>query len=84
MKKAVFVCSILGMLFLGSQGIAFAQDEKSEKKDSVSIDDADPIYYDAEEDSDTGSGSPGTILAIAGAALVVGLGTFYFLKKKKK
>ena len=83
MKKAVFMFSLLGMLFMGSLGTALAQDETTDKKDSVSIDDADPVYYDAEEDDTCKGGSTGTILAIAGGLAVVAIGAFYFMKKKK-
>ena len=83
MKKAVFMFSLLGMLFMGSLGTALAQDETTDQKDSVSIDDADPVYYDAEDDDNGKGGSTGTILAIVGGVAVVAIGAFYFMKKKK-
>jgi LPXTG-motif cell wall-anchored protein len=83
MKKAVFLWSLLGMLFLGGLNATLAQDETADKKDSVSIDDADPVYYDAEEDEGSSGGSTGTILAIVGGVAVIAIGAFYFMKKKK-
>lgn len=83
MKKVVFMLSILGMLFLGSLNLVVAQDEMTERKDTISVDNSDPVFYDAEDETDSKSGSTGTILAIAGGVLVVGLGAFFLLKKKK-
>jgi len=84
MKKAIFMYSLFSMLILGGINTTFAQDEKSEKEDSVSIDDADPVYYDAEEDEGSGSGSTGIILAIVGGIVVVGIGSYLFLRNRKK
>jgi len=83
MKKAVLTFSLLGMLFMGGLNTASAQDETTDLEDSVSIDDADPVYYDAEDDEGCSGGSAGTILAIVGGVAVVAIGAFYFMKKKK-
>jgi len=83
MKKTVTLFFILGMLFLGSLSTVNAQDEKAERKDTISADNSDPVFYDAEEDTDSKSGSTGIILAVAGGVVVLGAVVF-FLKKKKK
>jgi LPXTG-motif cell wall-anchored protein len=82
MKKVVLMFSILGMLFFGSLSV-MAQDENSERKDTISIDNADPVFYDAEDEGDAKSGGTVTILAIAGGVVLLGAGAFFLLKKKK-
>lgn len=82
MKKVVLMFSIIGMLLFGSLSV-IAQDENSERKDTISIDNADPVFYDAEEEDDAKSSGTGTILAIAGGVVVLGAGAFFLLKKKK-
>ena len=83
MRKAVFIISLMGMLFMGSLNRAWSQGETTDQKDSVSIDEADPVYYDAEEDEGGPGGSTGTILAVIGGVAVIAIGAFYFMKKKK-
>lgn len=83
MKKAVSIVFILGMLVLGSLNTLVAQDEQTERKDTISVDNSDPVFYDAEEESESDASGNGTILAIVGGVVVVGIGAFFLLKKKK-
>jgi LPXTG-motif cell wall-anchored protein len=84
MKKVVLMFSVIAMLSIGHFSSAMAQSEEKEKKDSVSIDSTDPVFYDAEEDEDAGGSKTGMLLGIVAAVLIVGTGAFILLKKKKK
>ncbi len=83
MKKIILSLAMIGsMAFAGS---AYAQEDSlfEDKKDTVSIDDMDPVFYEAEEETAPESSSTTTIAIIAGVA-VVAVGAFVVLKKKKK
>ncbi|NJK93715.1 MAG: hypothetical protein HC830_02320 [Bacteroidetes bacterium] len=83
MKKVVFMISILGMLLLGAVNTVLAQDEMSERKDTISVDNSDPVFYDAEEDAETKSSGNGLIIGIVAGVVVAGV-VVVLLKKKKK
>lgn len=75
------------MLFIGAPASVIAQGEDSvetvieEPKDTISIDNMDPVYY---EDEATEESSNGVTYAIIGGLVVIGVAAFYFLRKKKK
>ncbi len=90
MKKMMLLLAIFGMLFVGGLTAAYAQNEDTtavetldEPKDTVSIDDMDPVFYDAEATETESSGS-GMTYVIIGGVIVVAAGAFFFLRKKKK
>ena len=84
MKK--FLLSFALMCSLALSGLTYAQKDSlfEDKKDTVSIDDMDPVFYEAEEGK-TSHGNR-TNMIIGGIALVVVAcaGAYYFMKKKKK
>jgi LPXTG-motif cell wall-anchored protein len=82
MKKVILMCSMAGALLLGNFSMAVAQ-ETSEKKDTISADTADPVYYKAEEEAAEKGGSGKTIAIIAGVVVVAAAGGYFLLKKKK-
>jgi len=51
MKRFVVMFSVIALMFLGHFSPAKAQAEEKEKKDSISVDSADPVFYDAAEDA---------------------------------
>ena len=77
--------SMAGMLFLGSLGLAVAQDLPSAKKDSINADKAaKPVFYDAAATEEAPkSNSAATYVLIAGAVVLVGAGGYFMMKKKK-
>ena len=84
MKKFMLLLALFGFLAVGSFSPVVAQEQEDdlfEMEDTLSIDDMDPVFYEAEEKSDNSSTT--TILIIVAIA-VVGAGAFYFVKKKKK
>ena len=86
MKKAVLMFTVVFLLLIGGIGLAFAQEKPAPQKDTVNIDtDAKPEFYYAVEDekSDAGSGNTGLILGIAGGVVVLGVGGYLLLRKKK-
>jgi len=86
MKKFILF-ALLGMLFIGGPSIVYAQGQDStevavdEPKDTISIDNMDPVYYEEEA---TPESSNTTTYAIIGGVIVIGAGAFFFLRKKKK
>jgi LPXTG-motif cell wall-anchored protein len=84
MKKLVLMFSVLAMLIMGNVGPLKAQAEEKEKKDSISIDNADPVFYDAQEDENAKGGKTLIILGIAGGVVIIGLGAYLLMKKRKK
>ena len=85
MKKLIFF-ALLGMLLIGGTVATYAQGQDStevatdEPKDTISIDNMDPVYYEDEapEASNT------TTYAIIGGVVVIAAGAFIYLRKKKK
>jgi LPXTG-motif cell wall-anchored protein len=87
MKKLLLILAFFGFLLIGGFNAAMAQEQEQaqeddlfEMEDTLSIDDMDPVFYEAEEGS--GSNTTATIFII-GAIIVVGGGVYYFTKKKK-
>ncbi len=82
MKKVVLMCSMAGVLLLGNVSMSVAQDS-IEKKDTISVDATDPVYYKAEDEASEKGGSGKTIAIIAGIVVVAAAGGYFLLKKKK-
>ena len=80
MKKVLLMCSMAGALLLGNVAVSVAQDEK---KDTVSADAADPVYYKAEDEAAEKGGSGKTIAIVAGIVVVAAAAGYFLLKKKK-
>lgn len=76
--------ALMGLMFAGGMTKTFAQDDSAkvaeEPKDTISIDDMDPVYY--EEESKDSSNT--MIYEIVGGILVVGGAAFFLIRKKKK
>ena len=84
MKKSMMLAA-LGLLLMGGMTKTFAQDDSAkvaeEPKDTISIDNMDPVSYD---DESTKESSNTMTYAIIGGVLVVGGAAYYFMRKKKK
>jgi LPXTG-motif cell wall-anchored protein len=82
MKKSMML-ALLGLMFMGGTK-AFAQDDSAtiaeEPKDTISIDNMDPVYYEEEE---TKESSNAMTYAIVGGIVVIGGAAYFFMKKKK-
>ncbi len=85
MKRTILLISMAIMLCLGGLSMAFAQDLPSAKKDSINADKAaKPVFYDAAApDEAPKSNSTSTYVLIAGAVVLVGVGGYFMMKKKK-
>jgi LPXTG-motif cell wall-anchored protein len=83
MKKIMLILALLGFLAFGNVDTVVAQEEDplEMEKDTLSIDDMDPVFYEGEEES---GDNTATVAIIVVAILVVGGGTFYYIKRKKK
>jgi len=80
--------ALLCLLFIGGMNKSFAQNDSATSiegpKDTISIDDMDPVYY---EDEATKEPSGTITYAIIGGIVVVVVGggaAYYFMKNKKK
>lgn len=86
MKKAIMF-ALLGLLFIGGPSAVYAQGEDStdvtaeEPKDTISIDNMDPVYYEEEA---TKESSNTLTYALIGGIVVIGGAAFYYIRKKKK
>ncbi len=84
--KRIFLLMALfvSMAFAGTTA-GYAQNDElfDDKKDTISIDDMDPVFYEAEEENAKSKGSSTTVVIIAGVAVVLA-GAYFFMKKKKK
>lgn len=82
MKKSIML-ALLGLMLFG--GMTYAQKDSAtvaeEPKDTISIDNMDPKFYEEEAPKES---SNATMYAIIGGVIVVGGAAFYFIKKKKK
>lgn len=76
--------ALMGLMFAGGMTKSFAQDDSAkvaeEPKDTISIDNMDPTYYEEE----TKDSSNTMTYAIVGGIVVVGGAAFFFMRKKKK
>ncbi len=85
MKKSVLVFSMAALLFACSLKVAVSQEQPKPKKDTVNIDtDAKPTFYYAEDEKNDSKGGFPTVAVGSGVAVIVGLGIFLVLRKKKK
>jgi hypothetical protein len=86
MKKFILI-ALFGLFFIGVPAIIFAQGEDSvdvsldEPKDTISIDNMDPTFY--EEEAPEESSNTTTYVVIA-AIVVIGGAAWYFMKNKKQ
>jgi LPXTG-motif cell wall-anchored protein len=86
MKKFILI-ALLGLLFIGTPTMIFAQGEDStevsldEPKDTISIDNMDPKYY--EEEAPAEKSNTATYAIIGGVVVVAGVAYFLIRKKKK-
>jgi len=84
MKKSLML-ALVGLMFVGGMTKSFAQEDSAkvaeEPKDTISIDNMDPVYYEEEA---TKESSNTATYAIVGGIVVVGGAAFYFMRKKKK
>ena len=86
MKKFILI-AWLGLLFIGAPTAIFAQGEDStevsldEPKDTISIDNMDPKFYEEEAPEEK---SNAVTYAIIGAIVLGGGAAYFFMKSKKK
>jgi LPXTG-motif cell wall-anchored protein len=84
MKKSMML-ALVGLMFVGGMTKSYAQGDSAtiaeEPKDTISIDNMDPVYYDDEE---TKESSNTTMYAVIGGIVIVGGAAYFFMKKKKK
>jgi hypothetical protein len=84
MKKTFLVLSMAAMLMTGMAGMVSAQDQPKPKKDTVNMDtNAKPTFYYAEEEKDASKSGIPTVAIVAGIAVIVAVGAFLVLRKKK-
>ena len=94
MKKSVLILAVLGLFLLAGSSLASAanqdttQNSKKEliRKDSLSIDDLDPVFYEPDledQEADSNGAIPLAAYLII-AVVVVGGGIYFFLRSKKK
>ena len=82
MKKLMLIFAILGFMASGNVNTALGQsDDPLAMKDTLSIDDMDPVFYEAQQES--GSRNPVVIIVVV-AVVVIGGAAFYIIKKKKE
>lgn len=79
------ILALLGLM-MGGLNSAFAQKDSAqaaeEPKDTISIDNMDPKFY--EEEAPGESSNSTMTYALVGGIVVVAGAAFYFLRKKKK
>lgn len=86
MKKFILI-ALLGLLFIGAPTMIFAQGEDStevsldEPKDTISIDNMDPKFY--EEEAPEEKSNTATYAIIGGVVVVAGVAYFLIRNKKK-
>ena len=86
MKKFILI-ALMGLLFIGAPAVIFAQGEDStevsldEPKDTISIDNMDPTFYEEEAPEEK---SNVVTYAIIGAIVLGGGAAYFFMKNKKK
>jgi LPXTG-motif cell wall-anchored protein len=86
MKKSLMV-ALLGLLLIGGMTKLYAQDDSAkvaeEPKDTISIDNSEPVYYEEPTAKAAKESSNTMTYAIIGIVLIGGV-AFYFISKKKK
>jgi hypothetical protein len=84
MKKSILIFSIVSLMLAGSLKVAVSQDQPKPKKDTVNIDtDAKPTFYYAEEETAKSKSGIPTVAIVAGVAVLIGVGAFLIMKKRK-
>lgn len=85
MKRIFLLMVLIGSMAFAGLAAGYAQDDElfDDKKDTISIDDMDPVFYEAEEESAKDNSSTMTIVIVAGV-VVIAAGAYFFIKKKKK
>ena len=77
--------ALMGLMFVTGMTKSYAQDDSAkvaeEPKDTISIDNMDPVYYEEEA---TKESSNTMTYAIVGGIVVVGAAAFFFIRRKKK
>jgi LPXTG-motif cell wall-anchored protein len=77
--------ALMGLMFVAGMAKSYAQEDSAkvaeEPKDTISIDNMDPVYYEEEA---TKESSNTTTYAIIGGVVVIGAAAFFFMRKKKK
>jgi len=83
--KKMKMLAFVSLMFIAGLTTTFAQDDSAtvaeEPKDTISIDNMDPVYYEEEE---TEESSNTTMIAVIGGVVVVAGAAFFMMKKKKK
>ncbi len=76
--------ALVGLMFVGGMTKSYAQEDSAkvaeEPKDTISIDNMDPVYYEEEATNESST----MMYAFVVGIVVVGGAAFYFIKKKKK
>ena len=76
--------SMAVMLIVSSISLVVAQDQPSAKKDSVNADKAaKPVFYDAAASEEAPKSSGTNYLLFGGVLVVVGVGSYFLMRKKK-
>ena len=85
MKRIFLLMVLIGSMVFAGLATSYAQNDElfEDKKDTISIDDMDPVFYEAEEESAKSDSSTMTIVIIAGVVVVLA-GAYFLTKKKKK
>jgi hypothetical protein len=86
--KQLIMLPLLCLLFIGGMYKSFAQDDSAkvaeEPKDTISIDNMDPVYYEDEATKESSYTITYVIIGGIVVVVVVGGGAAYFLLNKKK
>jgi LPXTG-motif cell wall-anchored protein len=85
MKRIFLLMVLVGSMALAGLTTGYAQEDElfDDKKDTISIDDMDPVFYEAEEESAKADSSTTTIVIVAGVVVIL-VGAYFLIKKKKK
>lgn len=85
MKRFLLLTLMVGSMICAGLASSYAQDDDlfDDKKDTISIDDMDPVFYEAEEEENAESGNTALIIGIVAGVVVVAAGAFFIVKKKK-
>ncbi len=82
--KKMMVLALFGLLFIGGMTKSYAQGDSAtiaeEPKDTISIDNMDPKFYEEEAPKES---SNTMTYAIIGGIVVIGGAAYFFMKKKK-
>lgn len=85
MKRLFMILALFGMLTVGALNPVAAQEQQEEDlfemEDTLSIDDMDPVFYEAEEEAKDNTTVTIVVIAIV---IVLGAGVYFITKKKKK